>query len=292
MSVAAPLVLREGDRSRLEALTRSSSIRAGLAQRARIVLLAAEGLPEHRDRAPGRGVAPDGDRLAGPLRRGRARRAAGPAAQRVGRRRIDEVEVVVATLTTTAARRRARGDALVEPAAGRRAGDLASPRWRGSGASGTCSPGGSRRSSSPPTPSSTPRSATWSGSICTRRRRPWCSASTRSRQVQALHRTAPILPMRARAAGEGHPRLHPQRHHHAVRRARGGHRQGRRRLPAPAPPPGVPALPQAGRQGLPAAAAAHGLRQLRHPQTPRGARPGWPATRGSPCTSPRPRGPG
>src|SRR3954466_1326128 len=44
MSVAAPLVLREGDRSRLEALTRSSSIRAGLAGRARIVLLAAEGL--------------------------------------------------------------------------------------------------------------------------------------------------------------------------------------------------------------------------------------------------------
>jgi transposase len=45
MSVAAPLVLREGDRSRLEALMRSSSVRAGLVSRARIVLLAAEGLP-------------------------------------------------------------------------------------------------------------------------------------------------------------------------------------------------------------------------------------------------------
>jgi transposase len=45
MSVAAPLMLRDGDRSRLEALTRSSSARAGLAQRARIVLLAADGLP-------------------------------------------------------------------------------------------------------------------------------------------------------------------------------------------------------------------------------------------------------
>src|SRR5688500_7955618 len=45
VSVAAPLVLRDGDRSRLEALTRSSSVRAGLAQRARIVLLAADGLP-------------------------------------------------------------------------------------------------------------------------------------------------------------------------------------------------------------------------------------------------------
>jgi transposase len=45
MSVAAPLVLREGDRPRLEAVLRSSSIRAGLALRARIVLLAADGLP-------------------------------------------------------------------------------------------------------------------------------------------------------------------------------------------------------------------------------------------------------
>src|SRR4051794_18109888 len=44
MSVAAPLVLREGDRPRLEAMLRSSSIRAGLASRARIVLLASDGL--------------------------------------------------------------------------------------------------------------------------------------------------------------------------------------------------------------------------------------------------------
>ena len=39
------MVLREGDRSRLESLTRSSSVRAGLAARVRIVLLAADGLP-------------------------------------------------------------------------------------------------------------------------------------------------------------------------------------------------------------------------------------------------------
>jgi hypothetical protein len=45
MSIAAPLVLREGDRARLESLIRSSSVRAGLVSRARIVLLAAEGLP-------------------------------------------------------------------------------------------------------------------------------------------------------------------------------------------------------------------------------------------------------
>jgi transposase len=42
--VAAALVLRDGDRVRLESLTRSSSVRAGLSQRARIVLLASEGV--------------------------------------------------------------------------------------------------------------------------------------------------------------------------------------------------------------------------------------------------------
>jgi len=45
VSVAAPLVLRVGDELKLGALVRSSTVEAGLAQRARIVLLAAEGLP-------------------------------------------------------------------------------------------------------------------------------------------------------------------------------------------------------------------------------------------------------
>jgi transposase len=41
---AAPLGLREGDRETLSAWTRSSTVKAGLAQRARIVLLAADGV--------------------------------------------------------------------------------------------------------------------------------------------------------------------------------------------------------------------------------------------------------
>lgn len=44
MAIAAPLSLREGDRGRLEALARSVSARPSLAQRARIVLMSAEGL--------------------------------------------------------------------------------------------------------------------------------------------------------------------------------------------------------------------------------------------------------
>jgi transposase len=44
MTAAAALILREGDRGRLEALARSASARPSLAQRARIVLMSAEGL--------------------------------------------------------------------------------------------------------------------------------------------------------------------------------------------------------------------------------------------------------
>src|SRR5436305_12479795 len=42
---AAGLGLRDGDRDELSSWLRASSIRAGLAQRARMVLLAADGLP-------------------------------------------------------------------------------------------------------------------------------------------------------------------------------------------------------------------------------------------------------
>lgn len=95
--VTAPVVLRDGDRSRLEALTRSSSIRAGLASRARIVLLAAKGLPNAE-------IA----RRTGTSRRTvvdwRARYVAGGIRAlhdqpRSGRPpEIDEIDVVVATL--------------------------------------------------------------------------------------------------------------------------------------------------------------------------------------------------
>ena len=44
MYVASALVLRDGDRSRLEALVRMTSAPSGLVQRARIVLLAADGV--------------------------------------------------------------------------------------------------------------------------------------------------------------------------------------------------------------------------------------------------------
>ena len=45
MSLAPALVLREGDRDRLADLARLPSVPSGLAQRARMVLLAADGMP-------------------------------------------------------------------------------------------------------------------------------------------------------------------------------------------------------------------------------------------------------
>ena len=52
---AAALALRDGDREELTRLTRSSSVRAGLAQRARIVLLAADWCGVHGDSGKGWG---------------------------------------------------------------------------------------------------------------------------------------------------------------------------------------------------------------------------------------------
>jgi transposase len=95
---AAALMLRDGDRERLSRLARSTSVRAGLAQRARIVLLAADGLSNTaiaelvgasrptvigwRDRYQSTGIAGLQDE------------------QRPGRpRTIDHAEIVTATLT-------------------------------------------------------------------------------------------------------------------------------------------------------------------------------------------------
>ena len=83
-------------------------------------------------------------------------------------------------------------------------------------------------------------------------------------QVQALDRTAPTLPMRL---GLPEKQTHDYIRHGtttlfaALEIATGTRRAG---LPTAAPPPGVPGLSQAGGQGLPAPEAASGRGQLRH----------------------------
>src|SRR3954468_21499261 len=97
MTIAAPLVLRTGDEQRLQVLVRSQTVTAAAALRARIVLLAGEGVPNAeiarrvgvsrptvigwRERYLEGGTAALDDRP----RPGRAKQ-------------IDEAEVVVATL--------------------------------------------------------------------------------------------------------------------------------------------------------------------------------------------------
>jgi transposase len=97
MSVAAPLVLCAGDRARLESLTRSSAVRAGVVLRARIVLLAAEGLPNAEiARRTGTSrptvVGWRSRYLAGGIRALEDQPRSGRPAE------IDEIDVVVATL--------------------------------------------------------------------------------------------------------------------------------------------------------------------------------------------------
>jgi transposase len=74
-------------------------------------------------------------------------------------------------------------------------------------------------------------------------------------QAQALERAAPVLPLRP-GSRKAQPRLRPARHHHTVRGPGGRHRQGHRRLLPAAPARGVPGLPAPGREGVPAPQAA------------------------------------
>src|SRR5436190_12486412 len=91
-------------------------------------------------------------------------------------------------------------------------------------------------------------------------------------QTQALERKAPVLPLR--------PGIPEKRSHDYIRHGttalfaalEARHRQGDRRLLPPAPARGVPAVPAPGGPGLPAPQAAHRRGQLRHAQPPR--RPG------------------
>ena len=170
---APALVLRDGDRVELERLTRSWSVRAGLAQRARIVLLAAEGVTNTEIAERCRGDPADGDDLAAPLRRAGAGRAggwpeAGPAsADRPGADHHRDAG---------AAAEEAGRDALVDPAARRAAGGR---QLHGrQGVAGVRDPAlaARRRSGSPPTRNWRRRSSTSSGCTWTRRRTRSCCA--------------------------------------------------------------------------------------------------------------------
>ena len=98
MTVAAPLVLRPGDEPRLTAVVRSQTVTAAAAQRARIVLLAADGVPNAEI---ARRVGVSRPTVVGWRQRYIEAGIGGLAdLDRPGRPAlIDEAEVVVATLT-------------------------------------------------------------------------------------------------------------------------------------------------------------------------------------------------
>ena len=108
---AAALVLRDGDRPRLEALIRSTTVPAGVAQRARIVLLAAEGLANYEIAERVGVIAADGEPVAGPVRRAGAGRAGRGQRRRGGRGRVDRAKIDHGDVD--AAAEESGGDALV-----------------------------------------------------------------------------------------------------------------------------------------------------------------------------------
>ena len=186
------------DREVLESWLRAPSVRAGLAQRARIVLLAADGVAV-KDIVERVGVSKP--TVIGWKKRYATEGIGGLEDRpKPGRRRVvDEVAVVLGD--AGAAARAAGGDALVDPAAGPRELGIShvwvGKIWRRWG----LQPWRRRRSSSPPTRSWRPRSATSSGCTSTRRRRRSCSASTRSPRSRRW--IGPRRPCRCgRGAGE------------------------------------------------------------------------------------------
>ena len=175
---APALGLREGDREELARLTRSSSVRAGSgAAGADRVAGRGRGV-EHGDRRAGRGVAADGDRLAGPVRSAGAWPGWTTSRARVGRGRSTTRRIVAATLTPPP--KKLRGDALVVPAAGPAPGDRGRHGGQGvAGVRGAAVAGGDVPVLHRPA-SWSARSPTSSGCTWPRRRTRSCCASTRS----------------------------------------------------------------------------------------------------------------
>ena len=257
------LMLSEDDRATLECWTRSSTVRAGHCERARIVLAIADGagtsatarmlgvsrptVIKWRDRFAVHGLAGLDDQ------------------PRSGRpKTIDDAQIIAATLEPPPAA------LAVTHWSSRLLGNSRSATRRSlaRGAPTASNPGGPGRSSSPPSRT---------GGQGPRRRRPLSRpAAQRGRALRGREvpdpgaQSHPADPAdAARTARTGHPRLQTQRHHHTLRRAGSRDRDRDRPLLRPSRQGRVPGLPQTSRARLPAPQAARRARQLPHPQARR-----------------------
>ena len=261
---APGLVLREGDLEVLESWLRATTVPAGLARRARIVLLAAQGVANSRiAQAVGVSV----PTVVSWRRRYQAGGVRGlEDAPRSGRpRQVPRERVVAATLapppkrygvTHWSSRLLARHLGIGNATVARVWRSYGIQPWR----SGTF-----KYSTDPELVAKVtdvvglylapPDNAVV---LC---------VDEKSR-IQALDRTAPMLPMAPGRIGAAHPRLHPARHLHPVRRPGGRHRPRHSRLQAPPPQYRAARLPAPGHARLPRRRAAPGDGQLRNPQDP------------------------
>ena len=289
MPLTVGVELSPRDREELLSWTRSPSMRAGLAQRAQGRAAGRRRGGHGRDRAPGRVEQAGGDRLEAPVRRGGCRRVGRPAQVRAPGA-IDPVAHRAGDAGAAAGE--AGCHALVEPTVG-----PASGRQRLHGVHdveevGSAAVAGARRSSSPPTRELEAKIRDVVGLYLNPPDKAIVLCVDEKSQVQALDRTAPVLPLRLGvpekqthdyvrhgtttlfaalevATGKVTDACYPRHRHEEFLRF----------------------LKQVAKT-YPRRRAAHRVRQLRHPQAPGGDQAGWPRTRGSRCTSPRPPGPG
>ena len=284
MSVAAALVLRSGDESRLSSLVRSSTVEAGLAQRARIVLLAAQGVPnaeigrrvgvsrptviQWRNRYEAGGISALGD----------LDRSGRPPV-------IDDVAVVVATLqappealgvTHWSARLLGKQLGISFASVARIWREWNLQPWRRE----------TFKFSTDPELDAKIRDVV--GLVFEPPRQGGRGLYRRKIADPGAgpDRADPTDP--PRAARESHPRLRAPRHYHLVRGPGGGDREGHRRLP-PAPH----ATPSSWRSSNRSPRPIRGCRCTSWPTTTpptntRPFKPGWPSTRECRCISPRP----
>jgi transposase len=240
----APLGLRDGDRETLVSLTRSSTVMAGSAQRARIVLLAADGV-SNTEIASRTGVSRptviawraryEESGISGLIDRPRSGRP----------RRLDHGEIVSATLkppppklavTHWSSRLLADQLGISFSAVAKAWREYGIQPWRAETFKFSTDPELVAKVTDvvglyldPPENAVV---------LCVDELDP----GTGPRPADAADAT--------RSPRATHPRLRPPRHHDVVRRAGDRDRSGHRRLPGPPPPPGILAIPQTPRPRL------------------------------------------